>query len=38
MSELTVIGAMGQFGGKLLMTSLSEQDEKEPAAELAEGN
>ena len=29
---------MGQFGGKLLKTSLSEEDEKELAAELAEGN
>ena len=30
--------AMGPFGGKLLKTSLSEQDEKELASELAEGN
>ncbi len=30
--------AMGPFGGKLLKTSLSEEDEKELASELAEGN
>jgi len=30
--------AMGQFGGNLLKTSLSEEDEKELAAELSEGN
>jgi len=30
--------AMAPFGGKLLKTSLSEQDEQELAAELAEGN
>jgi uncharacterized membrane protein len=30
--------AMGQYGGSLLKTSLSEEDEKELAAELAEGN
>jgi uncharacterized membrane protein len=29
--------AMGQFGGTILKTSLSESDEKELAAELAEG-
>lgn len=29
--------AMGQYGGNLLKTSLSEEDEKELAAELAEG-
>lgn len=31
-------GAMGQYGGNLLKTSLSEEDEKELAAELAECN
>ena len=30
--------AMGPFGGTLLKTSLSEEDEKELASELAEGN
>jgi len=30
--------AMGQFGGNLLKTSLSEEDEKELAAELSDGN
>ena len=30
--------AMAPFGGKLLKTSLSEQDEQELAAELADGN
>ncbi|MGO8887675.1 MAG: DUF1269 domain-containing protein [Streptosporangiaceae bacterium] len=30
--------AMGPFGGKLLKTSLSEEDEKELASELAEGS
>jgi len=30
--------AMGQFGGNLLKTSLSEEDEKELAAELSAGN
>ena len=30
--------AMGPFGGTLLRTSLSEEDEKELASELAEGN
>jgi uncharacterized membrane protein len=30
--------AMGQYGGTLLKTSLSEEDEKELAAELADGN
>ena len=30
--------AMGPFGGTVLKTSLSEEDEKELAAELAEGN
>lgn len=30
--------AMGQYGGNLLKTSLSEEDEKELASELAEGN
>ena len=30
--------AMAPFGGTVLKTSLSEQDEKELAAELAEGN
>jgi uncharacterized membrane protein len=30
--------AMAPFGGTVLQTSLSEQDEKELAAELSEGN
>jgi hypothetical protein len=29
---------MGPFGGTLLKTSLSEEDEKELASELADGN